>query len=128
MAKRKYTDEELAQKGKVQSLGSRIWDEYASAFFDRYNTMPVRNSVTNSQCKALAARLGKDAPEIAAFYVTVNDPVWERMYHPIGWLLKCAETVAVLWVKSQRTRQSVSRAEKSAHVSSQIERIEKGEL
>ena len=120
--------ERAEAKELAQSLGSKIWEEYEYAFFKRYNTLPIRNAMTNSLCGRIAQRLGKDAPEIAAFYVTVNDPTWERMYHPIGWLLRNAETIAILWTKSERTRQSVSKAEKTSHILGQMERIEKGEL
>jgi len=65
-----------------------IWSAYATAYFERYNTEPVRNAKINSQVNDLLKRLGgAEAPQVAAYYLLINDGYLIRSCHDFGSLL-----------------------------------------
>lgn len=81
-----------------QDACRRIWAAYASAYFGRYQTEPVRNAKVNGQVRELLKRLGKDeAPHVAAYYVSINDSYVIRSCHDLGSLLAKAEAYRTQW-------------------------------
>lgn len=86
-----------------KTLGSEIWDSYANAIRTRYEITPIRNAKTSSQCKQLGERLGRDAIEVAAFFVAHPDAVLRRDQHPLGILLAKAETFHAQWQRREHT-------------------------
>lgn len=78
-------------------VGSEIWKAYQEAYRKRYGVDPVRNATTNSQCSALAKRLGESAVEVVKFYLTHNDGFFLKNQHPIGLCLSQAESLHTQW-------------------------------
>ncbi|MEX6662458.1 helix-turn-helix domain-containing protein [Pseudomonas sp. W2-17] len=75
-----------------------IWSSYATAYFARYRTEPVRNAKINTQVNDLLKRLGSvEAPHVAAYYVTINDSYLIRSCHDLGSLLAKAEAYRTQW-------------------------------
>lgn len=81
-----------------QTLCKQTWFSYASSYKDRYGVMPVRNAKVNSQVKQLAQRIGSEAPDVAGFYLTVNDAFIVRGTHDLGLLVSRAESMRTQWV------------------------------
>jgi hypothetical protein len=89
---------------KEPSQGPLVWDAYSSAYEMRYGTNPVRNAKANANCSQLVARLGIDAPSVAAFFLTHNDSWYVKHLHPLGFLIRDAEKLHTEWkVGSQMT-------------------------
>ena len=99
----------LGLQGEIAALSERqakkkgvsgvpVWEAYRAAYLRRYKFEPARNAKVNRNCSDIAARIGKDAPAVAEFYVLqVNDPQWARLNHPIGVLLMNAESIYSMW-------------------------------
>jgi len=74
------------------------WTAYSNAYFERYQTEPVRNAKVNGQLADFCKRISQDeAPLVAAFYLTHNNPFYVRQRHPVGSLLKDAEGLRTQW-------------------------------
>lgn len=86
-----------------QSLTLEIWDSYKAAYQKRYQTQPVRNAAVNAQIKQLAARLGREAPDVVEFFVKHNQVFYVRSCHPIGICLKDAEALRTQWATGRST-------------------------
>lgn len=84
--------------------GTATWSSYSSAFFQRYNTEPVRNATTNSLCARLVDRLGADiAPDVAGYYVGLNTSWYIQKGHSLQQLLADAEKIAMEWKTGRAT-------------------------
>lgn len=107
----------LIKKKPKEALTSKVWDSFTQAYLKRYGAPPVRNAVVNSHLKNFIQRIGaEEAPEVAAFYVTHNDPFYTRNGHSTGMLLKDAEKLRTEWktgnkVSSRRQTNAESNAE-----------------
>ena len=107
---------------KDPSQGSLVWDAYSSAYEIRYGTNPVRNAKANANCAQLVARLGIDAPMVAAFFLTHNDSWYVKHLHPLGFLIRDAEKLHTEWrVGSQMTGAKARSIENVANNQSAIE-------
>lgn len=83
---------------KSAPITNSTWEAYATAYFNRYGTEPVRNATVNGQLASLVRRLGdKAAPAVAAFYVSHSENFYVRQMHPVGLLLKDAEALHTQW-------------------------------
>lgn len=89
--------------------GAKVWEHYEYAFLDKYKVRPVRNAKINKQCLEIQKRLGKDAPAVTAFYVTLNDPQFVRLNHPIGLLLLNCESIQTMWTRGSMTTSAQAR-------------------
>lgn len=67
------------------------WQAYSEAYRSRYGVDPVRNAKVNSQIKQLVQRIGDDAPEVAAWYVSHPGAYYVSRGHGLGALLMDAE-------------------------------------
>lgn len=98
-----------------KSLGAMVWDAYEKSFLERYHHKPVRNARVNAQCADIAKRLGADGPKVAEFYLSLKDPQFLRLNHPIGHLQMSAESVHSMWKRGGMTTGSQARTiEKAA--------------
>lgn len=97
------------------SVGSSIWEAYREAYFQRYQVEPVRNATTNSQCAALAKRLGEAAVEVVRFYLSHNDGYYLRSQHPIGLCLAQAESLHTQWQRGVAVTASQVRQFENQH-------------
>jgi hypothetical protein len=92
-----------------------IWNAYSAAYFERYNSKPVRNAKVNAQVGDLLKRLGaEEAPAVAAYFVWINDSYLMRCYHEFGQLLAKAEAYRTAWAtQTQVTGRTAQQAEKT---------------
>jgi hypothetical protein len=111
------------------SLGSLIWDSYSQEFHKRYGVNPVRNAKSNSQCKQLGTRLGKDAIEVVRFYLTHNDGWYLKRQHDLGSLVQAAESLHTQWQRGQAvTGAQVRSFEKQSNNMDLMGKLERGEV
>jgi hypothetical protein len=96
-----------ARPAPEKSLGARIFDAYADAYWTRYGVDPVRNATVNAQCTQIGKRLGEEATEVVRFYVRHNRAFYVQKSHPIGLMLSDAEALRTEWA----TGKSVTTAE-----------------
>lgn len=86
------------------------WKAYATAFFNRYKTEPVRNAKVNGQIAQLVARLGADeAPQVAAFYLTHNRSYYVDRVHPVDSLLADCESLRTQWATGRKMTTTTAR-------------------
>ncbi len=94
-------EQETRSKAKIeadrQEACRGIWTSYAAAYFERYQTEPVRNATVNTQINNLLKRLGAEARFVAAYYVSIQDAYLIRSCHDIGSLLAKAEAYRTQW-------------------------------
>jgi len=82
---------------------SETWKAYSSAYESRYCAAPVRNASVNAKIAQFVRRVGEaEAPDIAAFYVWHNEAFYVRSGHPVGLLLKDAESLRTQWATGKR--------------------------
>ena len=88
-------------------LNLKTWKAYKAAYQQRYKTDPVRNASVNAKIKQIVARLGNNAPDVAAHYVWCNAAYYVRDKHTVGPLLKDCEGLHTEWA----TGKTVTNAE-----------------
>lgn len=113
----------------VPSKGSLVWEAYREAYWKRYGIDPVRNAQVNAQCSQLAKRLGAEAPQVAAAYLSHSDAFYVRCLHPIGLLVKDAEKLRTEWklgsrMTGQLARQVEMRAANDDVVNAVVRKLE----
>lgn len=90
-------------KTDAQAANGATWDAYTIAYLERYGVEPVRNAKVNAQVAQLVQRLGADeAPQVAMFYVTINDSFFIRSSHEFGLLVSRAEGIRTQWVTGRQ--------------------------
>jgi uncharacterized protein YdaU (DUF1376 family) len=106
--------------------GVATWSAYADAYRDRYGVDPVRNQQTNSHLKNLVRRIGRgEAPAVAAFFLTHNDPFYVKARHPTNLLLRDCEGLRTQWATGTKaTTGEMKNAEFKDNVLEQVKRIE----
>ena len=93
-----------------KTIGSRAWDAYAMAYFERYGTEPVRNARTNSQLAQLAKRLPADEIcEVVCWYVRSSNAFYVRDSHGLGLLLRDCEGLRTQWATNSRMTSTEAR-------------------
>lgn len=76
----------------------RTWANYACAYRKRYGTWPIWNAKVAGQVGTIVARLGADvAPQVAAFYIGVNDARLINDCHSLNNLVAKAESFHTQW-------------------------------
>lgn len=110
----KALDGKTEKKKKVQGISVPAWTAYEKAFWNRYGFMPVRNAKVNAQCMEIVKRLGDEARPVIDFYLTLNDPQYVRLNHPIGLLAMSAESVHAMWKRGRMTTTTEARAMENA--------------
>jgi hypothetical protein len=89
---------------------SQVWESYATEFFARYGTEPVRNSKVNGMLAKLVDRLGADeAPLVAAFFVRSNRGLYVSSKHAIDLLLRDAEGIRTEWATNRSVTDTEAR-------------------
>lgn len=74
------------------------WKAYADAYMARYGVWPIWNGSVAGKVSQIVKRLGAaEAPQVAAFYLTVNDAIIVRQQHAIGPLLAGCESMRTQW-------------------------------
>ena len=79
------------------------WEAYRKAYESRYHAPPVRNAKVNGTLSRLVDRLGADAaPQVATFYLTLDDPFYVRVQHSTEILLRDCEGLHTQWITGRR--------------------------
>ena len=116
----------VADADGEKGLRDSVWSSYAEAYRERYGVDPLRNATVNSQVKALAQRLGKDAPEVVRFYVKHPDSFFAKNTHSIGLCLSRAESLHTQWAKGQAiTQTDIRRYEHNADLTALLETMKR---
>lgn len=98
------------QKTDAQIANTNTWDAYTIAYLERYGVEPVRNAKVNAQIAQLVQRLGADeAPQVAMFYVTINDSFFIRSSHELGLLVARAEGIRTQWLTGRQVNAVTAR-------------------
>lgn len=98
------------QKTPAQIANTSTWDAYTIAYLERYGVEPVRNAKVNAQIAQLVQRLGADeAPQVAMFYVTINDSFFIRASHELGLLVSRAEGIRTQWLTGRQVNAVTAR-------------------
>lgn len=96
-----------------KSLASKTyctWGHYAEAYRERYDVWPVWNAKTAAQISLLIDRLGiEEAPQVAAFYTSVNDARIVNSCHSLNDLLSQAESYRTQWATGQQMNATTAR-------------------
>jgi hypothetical protein len=107
-----------------KSLNSKIWSSYFDAYLLRYKVEPKRNATVNGQVAQLGKRLGTEAIEVVAFYLSSNNGYYVQRCHPIGACLSDAESLRTQWMRGKPiTRNDVRDFEKADKHASLIKDI-----
>lgn len=101
---------------ELQAACKATWIAYASAYFDRYGTEPVRNAKVSSSVKQFVQRIGfNDAPLVSAWFVQHSDAYYVRKMHDVGSLLADAEKLRTQWATGHRmTATAAMQADRTA--------------
>ena len=98
------------QKTDAQIANTNTWDAYTIAYLERYGVEPVRNAKVNAQVAQLVQRLGaEEAPQVAMFYVTINDSFFIRASHEFGLLASRAEGIRTQWLTGRQVNAVTAR-------------------
>lgn len=98
------------QKTEAQIANTNTWDAYTIAYLERYGVEPVRNAKVNAQIAQLVQRLGaEEAPQVAMFYVTINDSFFIRNSHELGLLVARAEGIRTQWLTGRQVNAVTAR-------------------
>jgi len=85
------------------------WSRYHDAYLLRYAVEPVRNAKANALMQALARRLGKESPEVAAYYLTHNGQVYVRSKHALELLVRDCEGLRTEWKRGAQVTHTEAR-------------------
>jgi hypothetical protein len=88
-------------KRHVTSPTHAVWQAYAEAYERRYGTKPVRNASVNGKLARVVERLGEEAAEVAAFYLSHPAAFYATRGHPVGLLLLDAEKLRTEWATAR---------------------------
>jgi hypothetical protein len=88
-------------KHHVTSPTHAVWQAYAEAYERRYGTKPVRNASVNGKLARVVGRLGEEAAEVAAFYLSHPAAFYATRGHPVGLLLLDAEKLRTEWATAR---------------------------
>lgn len=86
------------QPKKHKNDGTPVWSAYRESFAKLYGHDPVRNARANAICVSMVDRLGEDAPKVAAFYLTIQEPQYVNACHPLAKLIFNCETIHSKWM------------------------------
>jgi|GEM_PF-2778901 len=100
---------ELTQEQK--NLNATIWQRYRAAYVERYGVDPLRDKKVNGQINNLRERLGHEAPDVAAYYLEINDQWLIKTGHPIGQLLQGCEGYRMQWATGRKITSTKAREE-----------------
>ena len=94
--------EPKAKVAKLRVSTAPVWTAYSAAYRERYGVDPVRNGTINGQLAHLVRRLGDETPDVARYYLDLEDGLYRREGHSVGMLLKHCEHLRTLWARSRK--------------------------
>jgi hypothetical protein len=103
-------EKSASSETEIQEACKETWKQYATAYFNRYKTEPVRNAKVNGQVKQFVKRLGfTESPLVAAFYVFSNTAYYVQRGHSFDGLLSDAEKLRTEWATGSTMTQTRAR-------------------
>lgn len=107
------TEAELAEDARLaaqKEVCRQTWAAYCEAYVARYSIEPARNGTTNSQVINLVKRLGKEAPDVARFFVScVNESFVVSKCHDLGLLVPGYQSYRTQWMTGNTITQTRAR-------------------
>jgi len=95
---------------RVSGKSVDTWNAYSDAYLVRYGVKPVRNAGTNAMLGKLVEKLGaEEAPHVAGFYLTHNNPFYVTKRHPTNLLLQDAEGLRTQWATGVKSTTNEAR-------------------
>lgn len=92
------------------ALRRKTWMSYSDAYFARYQTEPVRDAKANTHIKQIVASLGEEAPEVAAFFVRIQDAYYLRRSHQLDMLVSNAPSIRTQWATGRQMTGAMAQA------------------
>lgn len=120
-----FSGSRLEKETELQIACRNTWASYSNAYFDKYQTEPVRNAKVSSQVKDFVKRIGyEESPHVAAWFLNHTSAFYVQGGHVFGLLAKDAEKLRTEWatgksMNSNRARQ-VERSGSMADVVNEI--------
>lgn len=94
----------------LQAACRATWQAYAAAYRGRHGVAPVRNAKVNANVKQLVQRLGREeAPQVAAFFLSVNERFVVQGMHDLGALLARCEAYRTQWATGRQVTEASAR-------------------
>lgn len=91
----------------LQAACRATWNAYAKAYAQRHKVAPVRNAKVNTNVRQLVQRLGREeAPQVAAWFVSVNERYVTQGMHDLGLLLARCEAYRTQWATGRQMTQT----------------------
>lgn len=95
---------------ELQKACKQVWQQYSTAYYQRYQVEPVRNAKVNGQVKSFVKRIGYDnAPHVAAHFVSSNTAYYVSRGHSVDCLLSDAEKLHTEWATGKSITQTRAR-------------------
>jgi hypothetical protein len=95
---------------ELQAACRATWAAYAVAYRNRHGAMPVRNAKVNSNVKQIVQRLGRlEAPQVAGWFLRVNERMVVQGMHDLGLLLARCETYRTQWATGRQVTETSAR-------------------
>ncbi len=92
---------------ELQAACRVTWNAYLKAYAKRHGVPPVRNGKVNANVKQLVKRLGRDeAPQVAEWFVSVNERYVVQNMHDLGTLLAKCEAFRTQWATGRQMTQT----------------------
>lgn len=92
------TSQEVPKKASEGlTMTTRIFHSYSNAYFTKYGVRPPQNAKQMAHCKQLLMRLGQDAVEAIAFYVSIPKKDYVEFCHPLSLAVKYCESIHTQW-------------------------------
>lgn len=99
------TSKRAASKGPKDPNATtyNLWQAYSKAYRERYNADPVWNRPVAGMAAQIVGRLGEEeAPDVAEYFVSINDRFYINRMHPLNLLLQNAESIRTQWATGQQ--------------------------
>ena len=124
--KNSQTKKDKKTESRRHAKTKELWELYSTAYLKRYGVDPIRNAAQNAKMAQVFKRLGeKDSPQVAWYYVTLNDNWYSKQGHSVAMLLKDCEKLHTMWKTNRKTTEI---DKKSAYWANQLQSIEDGTL
>lgn len=126
VTRQKKPIDEIGQAFKT--LCANTWEAYEIVYMPRYQTKPVRNTMTNSLIVNLCKRLGEEAPHVIQFYVSLNDQFYLNAMHDLKLCVRDAESLRARWVTGKTSNRSHYANSVTDNAKELMQRIDRGEI
>src|SRR5690606_26709859 len=111
-----------------------VWNAYSRAYLNRYRVSPLRGVKVNTLLGQFVDQVGKEyAPEVAAYYISLNDQWYQKKGHDVATLLQNAQSIYTQWATgTNNTTQDYRKTERITRAGNDVTEIEakirRGEL